>query len=41
MAVSVSVTVMRVNEYGGTVPLDTETVALHAGPVDHNSSLIG
>ncbi|WP_133057159.1 hypothetical protein, partial [Frankia sp. KB5] len=41
MAVSVSVTVMRVNEDGGTVPLDPETAALLAGPVEGFSSLIG
>jgi hypothetical protein len=41
VAVSVSVTVVRVNEDGGTVPLDPETAALLAGPVEQFSSLIG
>ncbi len=41
MAVSVSVTVVRVNEDGGTVPLDPEAAALLAGPVEQFSSLIG
>ncbi|ORT53166.1 hypothetical protein, partial [Frankia sp. KB5] len=38
---AVAVTVERVGEDGGRVPLDPETAALLAGPIERCSSLIG